>query len=91
MAKEIYRSLLEKKHVDEDGNTPMQESIVHLLQHLQYSKAHVIKQIDTIMTIHNPLTMKVALISNVQVPMPSPTKATSICMHHSKGKPNNFI
>jgi len=43
MAKEIYRSLLEERHVDEDGNTPMQESIVHLPQHLQYSKAHVIE------------------------------------------------
>jgi hypothetical protein len=85
MAKEEYRSLLEKRHVDGDGNTPMQESTIDLPQHLQYSKAHVIEQVDTIMIIHNPLNVKVALISNVQVPMPSPTKATSITCITPKG------
>jgi hypothetical protein len=85
MAKEIYRSLLEKRHVDENGNTPMQESTIDFPQHLQYSKAHVIEQVDTIMIVHNPLTTKVALISNVHVPMPSPTKATSIACITPKG------
>lgn len=37
MANEIYKSLLEKRNVDEDGNTPMQESTFDLLQHLQCS------------------------------------------------------
>ncbi len=71
--------------MDEDENTPMQESTIDLPQHLQYSKAHVIEQIDTVMIIHNPLTMKVALISNVQVPIPSLTKATSITCITPKG------
>jgi hypothetical protein len=63
----------------------MQKSIVDLPQHLQYSKAHVIEQVDTIMIVHNPLIMKVARISNVHVSMPSPTNATSIKCITPKG------
>jgi len=48
-------------------------------------QAHVIEQVNTIMIIHNPLTMKVALISNLHVPMPSPTKATPITCITPKG------
>lgn len=70
---------------------PQCKSTIDLPQHLQYSKAHVIEQVDTIMIIHNPFDYESGPNIKCIGANAIPNKGNLNHMHHSKGKPNNFM